>query len=262
MHADPGAEHRAVSEVLRRVRWRRPRRIVYATSRDRSTGTERPRSRLVQPVLGGARARSAVGLGRLDRPTPLERRRALEHSCLRVAWSTTGIDEQDVARSRVSPTACGAAGGSTRFWFRSIYGRRAPMRYDPASSWPDGADSDGFAATSARDAGECSSAAPRLRARAASRTSWWTPLPRPTHGVAQASDVTRPPAPSAYGARVALRHGSDRFAARALRLPRLPSRPARGLRGGAGGPRRARGHAHRVGQVALLPAARPRCATT
>ncbi len=66
-----------------------------------------------------------------------------------------------------------------------------------------------------------------------------------------------PPAPSATGARVALRHGPDRSASRAVRLRRLPSRTARGLRGGAGRPRRARGHAHRVGQVALLPAARP-----
>ena len=35
----------------------------------------------------------------------------------------------------------------------------------------------------------------------------------------------------------------------------LPARAARGLRGRARGPRRARGHAHRLGQVALLPAA-------
>ena len=47
----------------------------------------------------------------------------------------------------------------------------------------------------------------------------------------------------------------DRRAARDFRLPRLPPRPARGVRGRAGGPRRARGHAHRLGQVALLPAA-------
>ena len=43
-------------------------------------------------------------------------------------------------------------------------------------------------------------------------------------------------------------------AAPLLRLRRLPARSARGVPGGAGRPRRARGHAHRLGQVALLPA--------
>ena len=45
-----------------------------------------------------------------------------------------------------------------------------------------------------------------------------------------------------------------RRAARALRLPGVPAGPARGGRGRAGGPRRARRDAHRLGQVALLPA--------
>ena len=71
-----------------------------------------------------------------------------------------------------------------------------------------------------------------------------------------------PPRPSPSRPRAAparaggARHRPARRAARAVRLRRLPPRPGGGGRGGARGPRRARGHAHRLGQVALLPAAR------
>ena len=48
---------------------------------------------------------------------------------------------------------------------------------------------------------------------------------------------------------------SHRPAAQLVRVRRLPARAARGVRGHAGRPRRARDHAHRLGQVAVLPAA-------
>ena len=48
---------------------------------------------------------------------------------------------------------------------------------------------------------------------------------------------------------------SNRALHEQLRLPGLPARPARGVPGGARRPRRAGGDAHRLGQVALLPAA-------
>ena len=73
------------------------------------------------------------------------------------------------------------------------------------------------------------------------------------HRPADRAGAARPRARAAAAVRAGDR--ARRGAARGVRLPGVPPRPARGGRGGGRRARRARRDAHRLGQVALLPAA-------
>ena len=141
--------------------------------------------------------------------------------------------EEVCRRARRRLAALPVAGGRLRGG-RRLSARCTATPASPASTrWP----APRTPAASSRSSTSC-------RSRACNRL-------RPRRGVRSAPRPVRPGAALSSAAPWILREALER----ALRLRGLPSRPGRGGRRRPERPRRAGGHAHRLGQVAVLPAA-------